>query len=250
MSLSQNQIKFVRALGQKKFRQKYQYFTAEGDKIAREILTHKTYSIYQIYAISAWIETNEDLLRNIDAPVFEINTKQLKQISFLKTPNNVMIVLEMPTDMSHTRIATSGLHFYLDDIRDPGNMGSIIRIALWFGFRSVVASASCVDYYNQKVIQATMGAFLHLPLFRSDSSILSGRAVVTTDMSGHDITEVTELPKDAFIVIGNEGRGISAEVMERSTLATTIPCAGATDKIDSLNAAVSAGIVAAFFSRK
>ncbi len=253
MSLSQSQIKLVRALGQKKFRQKYQYFTAEGDKIARDILTHKTYGIHQVFALSSWIEANQLLLQAIHASVFEITPKQLKQISFLKTPNDVMIVLKMPKDADMTADLTSGLHFYLDDIRDPGNMGTIIRIALWFGFESVLASPSCVDFYNQKVVQATMGAFLHLPLITTSLTaidIQQPMTLVSTEMNGVDMTKQKALPKDAMIIIGNEGSGVSQANSDRADLKISIPSFGENEgKIDSLNAAVSAGIIASYFSK-
>jgi len=253
MNLSQSQIKLVRALGQKKFRQKYQYFTAEGDKIVRDILTYRTYNIYQIYAVDQWIENHHTLLNDIDVPVFNISHKQLKQISFLKTPNDVMVVLRIPQEDENQINTSKGLHFYLDDIRDPGNMGTIIRIAVWFGFQSIIASESCVDFYNQKVVQATMGAFLHLPLRRYSADHLlldNDLCLVTTSMSGQDIRKNTSLPEDAIIVIGNEGRGVSEMISEASTIEISIPSIGAhQDKIDSLNAAVSAGIVASYFAK-
>jgi len=249
MNLSQSQIKLVRSLGQKKFRQKYQYFVAEGSKICIDAL-RSSYDVVQIFALAEWLTDYNTDLQHFDDRIIQITPKQLKQISFLKTPNKVLMVLRIPQDSKNVIDITKGLHFYLDGIQNPGNLGTIIRIADWFGFASVIASSDCVDFYNEKTIQATMGAFTNMELVKSNLTDLDNHSIaniMTTALDGDSIYEIA-LPKDAIIVIGNEGSGISEDIISISSLSISIP-AHQTSTSDSLNASVSAGIIASLFRR-
>lgn len=249
MNLSQNQIKLVRSLGQKKYRQKYQYFVAEGSKICIDAL-RSSYEVINIFALAEWLSDNTAELQQYTDRIIEINPKQLKQISYLKTPNSVLMVLRIPQDLKNHVDITSGLHFYLDGLQNPGNMGTIIRIADWFGFTSVIASENSVDFYNEKAIQSTMGAFTNVKLIKSnliDIRNYKQSNIITSSLSAQSIYNV-DIPHDAIIVIGNEGSGISKEIESLGTMSVSIPAHDSSTS-DSLNASVSAGILASLCRR-
>jgi len=244
MELTNQQIKIIKSLSQKKFRQKYQYFAAEGDKIVREALA-SSFTVVAIYALPAWIDQNLDKLRPFNGVLHSISTRQLQQISQLKTPNQALILLQIPKEEVKVSLISSGFHFYLDRIQNPGNIGTIIRIADWFGFKSVIASPETVDFYNPKVIQATMASFLRVPLIRDLNDILSKNShtpVYIADIDGTDINSM-KFEEKGIIVIGNEGGGISKLFEKVRYHKITIPRAIGSEA-ESLNAAVSAGIIA------
>jgi len=243
MDLSKNQIKLIRSLGQKKFRQKYQYFVAEGSKIVLDTIQKST-NIKLIYALPDWIEEFESSITTVKELIVPVSQNELKQISFLKTPNRALVLLKMPAKEENSLVKTSGYHFYADRIQNPGNLGTLIRIADWFGFGSVIASEDSVDFYNEKTIQSTMGAFLNVDLIRASIESLDYNNLITTSLQGQRLYE-SQMPENGIIVISNEGQGISAEVLSKSTKDLYIPPhpdSGA----DSLNASVAAGIIASY----
>ncbi len=249
MNLSQSQIKLIRSLGQKKFRQKYQYFIVEGSKITLDAL-RSSYDVVNIYALPSWVEEYAIELSSYQHRITTISPKQLKQISYLNTPNQVLMVLRIPQGSINSIDTTKGLHFYTDGIQNPGNLGTIIRIADWFGFESVIASDTTVDFYNEKTIQATMGAFINVKLVKSnlvDLPQIDHSNIITSALKGQSIYNI-DVPDHGIIVIGNEGSGISDAIFEMSTLSVCIP-AHPNSTTDSLNAAVSAGILASMFRR-
>jgi len=245
--LSKNSIKFINALQKKKFRQKYNNFLVEGDKMVLEILRNKQFKIHSIYALVGWLRDNAPLLARHQAKINEISEQELKSISNLTTPNQVLCILEIPmTKPDDKRIANS-LSLVLDNIQDPGNMGSILRTADWFGIEHVFC-LNCVDVYNPKVVQATMGAFLRVRVISTDTSIFehwSDLPVYGTSLDGTSIYE-TNLSQNGFIVIGNEGRGIRPEIAPFISQKIKIPAYG---EAESLNAAVATGVVCAEFLR-
>ena len=246
MNLSKNQIKLIRSLGQKKFRQKYQYFVAEGSKIVLDILQASA-NIKLIYAIPEWIEEFESSISSVRELIVPISHKELKQISFLKTPNSVLVLLKMPNQADISLNKTSGYHFYADRIQNPGNLGTLIRIADWFGFDSVITSADSVDFYNEKTIQATMGAFLHVDLVQATLDSLEYNHLITTSLQGRRLYD-SKMPNNGIVVISNEGQGISPEVLGKSTMDLCIP-SHPNSGSDSLNASVAAGIIASYVSQ-
>ena len=247
MNLSKNQIKLIRSLGQKKFRQKYQYFVAEGSKIV--LHTVKTSAnIKLIYALTDWIEEYSTILDPVKDRIVPVSSRELKQISFLNTPNDALVLLKMPDDLQNSMDTTRGLHFYVDRIQNPGNMGTIIRIADWFGFDSVIASENCVDFYNEKTIQASMGAFLNVKLCRSSIQELQYEHLVTSSLQGQNLYD-TRIPENAIIVISNEGEGVSDELSKLSTMDVLIP-AHPSNGSESLNASVAAGIIASYIRQQ
>ena len=247
--LSNNVVKYIRSLKLKKFRQKYNNFVVEGDKIVREMLQAKNTKIENIYALSSWIKTNDDLLKFHKDKLIPVTEKELKKISTLKSPNEALVVASIPEDHYDEQSVKSGISLYLDGIQDPGNMGTIIRIADWFGIETVFCSWNCADLYNTKVLQATMGAFLRVKVVEIDFENLIARfpklPVYGTVLGGENIF-TAKLQPNGIIVIGSEGQGISAAIERRLDYKITIP-SHAKSGAESLNAAVATGIVCAVF---
>ena len=247
--VTQNQIKYIKSLNQKKFRQKYNKFIVEGDKICRDVLTQVQYEIDVVYALKTWFTEQEEILSSKDILLSEVSERELQKISSLKTANKALCILSIP-DANITLTAGDNCMIYLDDIKDPGNMGTIMRIANWFGIESVVASHESVDFYNPKVIQASMGSFLNTKLIRSDLEALielhEDKAVIGATLSGSNLYQ-HEWNEDTIIVIGNESKGISRKNRRLLDEELTIPVFG--ENIDSLNAAISTAIMCSEFRK-
>ena len=245
--LTRNTLKYLQSLKQKKFRQMYNNFVVEGEKMATEIIQHQGLMIEGIFALSPWIQANHALLKGMDVPVQAISQKDLARISSLKTPNQVFVVCKVPTYSLDLPIINSSLTLFLDNLQNPGNMGSILRIADWFGLPYVFCSKNCVEVFNPKVIQASMGAFLRvkivaiefnelkewLPTLPTFAAVLQGENIYTTD-----------LPKSGLLIIGNEGAGISKNIVKQASHLIRIP-KGKQGGAESLNAAVATGILCA-----
>ncbi len=247
MALSKNATKFIQSLQQKKFRQKYNNFVLEGDKIAREILQQRSLEVEAIYALDNWITTNTLLLQTHRESVHAIEPTDLKKISSLTTPNQVLVVAKMPEVLLDAALLTNDLTLYLDGIQDPGNMGTILRIADWFGLPYVFCSKYCVDVYSPKVVQASMGALLRVPVLEMELGALREQfpdlPILGAMLDGQNIFK-TSLPKNCLLVIGNEGKGISVEAETLLTHRIAIPPA-ARGGAESLNAAIATGIIVA-----
>lgn len=248
--LSASQQKFLNALQAKKYRQKYHKFTVEGSKLVLELLAQKRISVSAIYGLERWREENAEAMTAFNAIFTPVSEAGLKKISALTTPNAVLAVAEMPEtpDTSlHLRGATA---FYLDGIRDPGNMGAILRIADWFGFPAVFCSSDCADVYNQKVVQASMGAVFRVSVQEiAVGDLLAAKPdwpVLGAVLDGENLFEA-KLPAEGLLVIGSEGSGISPAVEALLTRRLTIP-RGVGGGAESLNASVAAGILAAFMA--
>ncbi len=230
-----------------KFRQKYNNFVAEGDKIVLEIVAQNADAIEKIYAIPSWIATNTRLLAPLAANVQEISPEELKKISGLTTPNQVLAIVQQPAPTLDAQLIQYDLSLYLDGIQDPGNMGTILRIADWFGIRHVFCAPNCVDIYSPKVVQASMGAFLRVHCLESNLSDLKNQfpdlPIFGAVLNGDNIFEVP-LSKQGILVIGNESKGIATEVETLLTHRIAIP-ASKNGGAESLNAAVATGIIVA-----
>lgn len=250
--LSASQQKFLNALQAKKYRQKYHKFTVEGSKLVLELLAQKRISVSAIYGLERWREENAAAMAAFNSIFTPVSETGLKKISALTTPNAVVAVAEMP-ETPDTNVHLPGdATFYLDGIRDPGNMGAILRIADWFGFPAVYCSPDCADVYNQKVVQASMGAVFRVPVqeiaLNDLLSDMPGCPVLGAVLDGENLFEA-ELPAEGLLVIGSEGSGISPGVEARLTSRLTIP-RGKSGGAESLNASVAAGILAAFMARR
>jgi TrmH family RNA methyltransferase len=239
--LSKAQIKHIRSLGAQKYRQEHQQFIAEGDKIVREWL-QSAQSVSVIVSLEDWAATNMALIsRHPEATLHIVPEHVLESVSQLQTPNGVLIVCPIPS-IPPQPLTTWTLA--LDDIQDPGNMGTIIRIADWFGIPRIIHAPGCVDIYNPKVIQSAMGGHLRVSFQSHDlMEYLSAITlpIIAATLDGSNIYNLPRLPA-AVLLIGNESKGVKPELQALATQRVTIPGKGGAE---SLNAAVSAGICCA-----
>ena len=239
MTLSE--VKYIKSLSQKKFRDQYGVFVVEGEKLVQEAL-HSTFTVEQIYKAE------------------EIGEKAMERISGLSSPSPVLAVVRKPVGPPAEEIPSKGLFLALDGIRDPGNLGTILRIADWFGIDAVYASPDTVELYNPKVVQATMGAIfrvkfqqVELPAF-CQAVLAAGGKVYGTFLDGENLYQKaldTGSEGPSVIVIGNEANGISAAVGDCVSDRLFIPPYPADDPgSESLNAAVATAVTVAEFRRR
>lgn len=236
--LSKTIVKYIQSLAFKKVRDEDNVFVAEGPKVVAELLSSKKNVCKNIYAAKKWINENENILKNISAE--EVSEIDLQKISLLKTPNNVL-GLFYKKDEKFLKIKNT-ITIMLDDIKDPGNMGTIIRTADWFGIKNIICSNDCVDCYNPKVVQSTMGSLARVNIIYSDLESFikknSDGKVYAAALQGKNIFSLDKI-KEGIILIGNESKGISQSLLMLSEI-ITIPKNG---NAESLNAAVACGIV-------
>ncbi|MBL0274309.1 MAG: RNA methyltransferase [Chitinophagaceae bacterium] len=238
--LVKSKIKDIQTLGQKKFREQEGLFIAEGPKVVSELLESGSGNVKEVFALKDWIGENKKLLGK--TTVTEISEKELERISGLTTPNKVLAIVQQFD--RRTPGATKGkITLVLDAVQDPGNLGTIIRIADWFGVEQIVCSADTADVYNSKVVQATMGSiarvkvfYMDIPVWLAEQHDIQKYAAV---LDGTDITTIKKI-SEGIIIFGNESRGISAEVLKCADIKLTIPKKG---KAESLNVAVAVGII-------
>jgi RNA methyltransferase, TrmH family len=240
--LSKAQNKYIRSLTQQKFRNEYRVFVAEGEKISLEWLGSKA-QIKMVIACKEWAERHMSLILNHTEAEFHIVSEtELAMLSGLQTPNEVMLVIPVPG----IKIIPNLNEWYLalDDIQDPGNMGTIIRIADWFGINHIVCSPGCVDIHNPKVVQSAMGGHLRVNIYEEDiSTFLAGTSLpkLAATLDGESVYQMERL-ESGVLIIGNESKGISKQVAAAATRRVTIPRKGGAE---SLNAGVSTGILCA-----
>lgn len=253
--LSNKNIKMINSLQLKKQRDKNGLYIIEGDKMVREYLMSGE-NVVWLYAKPEWISSLPAVLQSRAANVVPVSYDDLKKISTLKTPHNSIALVEKRTADLDTGALTGRLSIILDNIQDPGNLGTIIRIAGWFGISDIICSQGCVDLYNPKVIQATMGSLLHVNVYYTDLiPLLSGLKelaipVFATSLTGSSIYE-TDLPSSGMILFGNESKGISGEVLSMATGQLMIPSFGSRSAgIDSLNVGMSVAVVCSEFRRR
>jgi TrmH family RNA methyltransferase len=252
--ISKSQIQYVKSLTVSKFRKTHKKFIAEGPKIINE-LANSSFTIEGIYAQSAWIKSNRFRFPN-DTQIIEVSEKELSRISGLKTPNQALAVVHMSENIQPDSNTFNDLVLMLDNISDPGNMGTIIRTADWFGIKQIICSDSCVDIYNPKVVQATMGSLFRVQVFYTNLKIYleqlpAEQVIYGTLLEGKNIYQ-TNLEKQGIIVIGNESRGISKDLIPFITHKLFIPNYSFKpwDTAESLNASTATAIVCAEFRRQ
>lgn len=237
--LSKNQVKFIKSLKQKKNRQKHGLFVVEGIKTINELLKSKLV-LHSLY-------TTQSL--NINAKdAFLITEQELKQISFLTTPNSALAIFKIPAVKV---VEFNQLILVLDSVRDPGNLGTIIRLCDWFGVKDLVCSKETVDCYNPKVIQATMGSisrvnisYVDLVGFLKNSNLPCYGAF----MDGDNVYN-RELQEKAILIMGNEANGISKDIESIITKKVSIPRFGDLQITESLNVATATAILLSEFRR-
>lgn len=240
--LSNAKIKWVRSLHHKKFRRKEAVFLAEGEKIAREVM-ESNIPIAAVFATQTWVEKNQECKA---ASIYTVSQTELQRISTLATPNEVLLVLEATDVVSPPLPEKNDLFLMLDTIQDPGNMGTILRTADWFGVKNVICSNDSADLYNPKVIQATMGAFVRVKVYYTNLyaylSDLKNVPVMGAVLDGMDIYK-NPLPQSGLLVIGNESKGISDELLPLLNTKLFIPrFNGSAHVPESLNASVATAI--------
>jgi RNA methyltransferase, TrmH family len=239
--VSKNQIKLITSLQQKKFRQEYQLFIAEGVKVIQELLV-SNFVLEHLFI-------TQEIFSEVDTQQKTVITDtELKKISCLSTPNNCLALFKIPIQKA---TKNSGLIVALDDIRDPGNMGTIIRLCDWFGIEQIVCSEQTVDTYNPKVVQATMGSIARVSItYTNLSKYLSKQTIEIfgTFMDGKNVYQ-ENLPKEGILVLGNEANGISKEVENVITSKLSIPRFGDLQKTESLNVATATAIFLSEFKR-
>jgi len=245
MPLSLNKIKLLRSLQQKKYRQKYNFFIAEGPKICAEAINSESTELVEIFALEEWANNYNPEYQKCKSKVTIVSEKELKKISALNTPNLVLILAKIPDLTVNHSLIQHGAHIFCDAIQDPGNLGTILRIADWFGMASITLNVGCVDPFSPKTIQASMGSFLRVPIAivgdSVDNYFSSFDFVYGAVMDGQRLYD-SKLEANALYVIGNESKGISDQIKDYCTTLISIPKqtrAGA----ESLNAAVATAII-------
>ncbi len=239
--ISKNQIKLITGLHQKKQRFANQLFFAEGIKVIQELL-QSNFELEYLFTTQNDFETVGTSKR------IAVTEQELKKISALSTPNTCLAVFKIPAENT---IIDSGLILALDDIRDPGNLGTILRLCDWFGIQQIICSKETVDIYNPKVVQATMGSIARVNVNYVDLKSFIANAklpVFGTFMNGENIYQ-SVLPQNGIIIMGNEANGISAEIEKTVTSRLTIPRFGKLQKTESLNVATATAIVLSEFKR-
>ncbi len=234
--LTKNEIKYIQSLFHKKQRDEEKLFAAEGPKLAHELVNSRDI-VKHIYATAKWLQNNPA----VKAPVTEISEIELGKISNLQTPHEVVVIAHQSVPANEP-VLKRMLTIVLDGIQDPGNMGTIIRIADWFGIKQIICSNDCVEIYNPKVVQSTMGSIARVSCWYKDlheweketdvrifGALLNGKNIYTIGKAN-----------EGLVVIGNESRGISEPFISKITDPVTIPKAGGAE---SLNAAVATGII-------
>lgn len=250
MMISKARIKWIKSLEMRKYRLLHNAFVAEGPKLVGELLP--CFAPLYVAATKEWLTANKHLL--VDAKeVDEVNREELERVSLLKTPQSVLAVFPVPNTFPPREVGETGLVLALDGVQDPGNLGTILRIADWFGIHDILCSEGTADAYNPKCVQSCMGAlarvkvhYCNLPEVLKETNV----PVFGTFLDGNNIYK-EELSRGGIIVMGNEGNGISEEVakhINRRLYVPNYPQGSLTT--ESLNVAVATGIVCAEFRRR
>jgi len=240
--LSKAIVKYVQSLHHKKFREEHGVFVAEGPKVVTDLLHSGKFLCKVIYAVDSWLDENTKLLVNISAEnKLPVNEADLEKISLLHTPNKVLAVFYKKQEEEIE--LKKKLNLMLDDIRDPGNFGTIIRIADWFDIKNIICSEDCVEQYNPKVVQASMGSLSRVNIVYTDLKkfIKSNKEIdlYAATLNGIPLSSFDQIT-EGLILIGNESKGVNSELVNLAIAKITIPKFG---KAESLNAAVAAGII-------
>lgn len=247
--ISKNLIKYIRSLELKKNRQKENVFVAEGPKVVADLM--ETATPERLLATEGWFKGSGVEPRPGDVVVSE---EELRKVSFLQHPQQVMALFTIPQHRIDIDVCRHGLCLALDRVQDPGNLGTIIRIADWFDITTIFCSPDTADAFNPKVVQATMGSIAHVRIVYTDLCALLDSAtadipVYATSLTGGDIYN-QELSSCGLIVMGNEGNGVSPEVMSRVNSTLFIPSFNGNSKADSLNVAIATAVTCAEFRRQ
>ena len=237
------QIKFIKSLHLKKNRLEYGQYICEGEKIVQELITYRPEIIEAIYASETWssLENSKDLNIILTSP------KDLERMSQHTTVPSVIALVNIPKGV-HFEVVKQKFYLFLDQIADPGNLGTIIRTADWYGYKQIFISPNCVDLYNSKVIQAAMGSHFRIDCIEIDFNQLIQKhkfnSILATAMNAKSLDTFNSI-ENGLIVMGSESHGVSKEIFEQCSSKITIPAYGQTE---SLNVAVATGIILHHFT--
>lgn len=247
--LSKNKIKKLRGLQRKKERKITGIFVVEGKKIVAELLQSST-AYVELYATRSWFDNNPTYL--IKDNSYELSERDLLQVSTLKTPNEVLLVLKQKELTSFDEVSNQTLVLALDGVNDPGNLGTIIRLADWFGVEHILCTLETVDQYNPKTVQSAMGSINRIHMHYGDLpqmlNDLSSHTIYASDLKGESIY-TTSFAKKSILLMGSESHGISDEILSLENKKITIPTLSKSG-IDSLNVATATAIVLSEFRSK
>ena len=249
-SLSKNKIKYIHSLEQKKIRKEERAFLAEGPKLTGDLLEH--FPCRFLAATSLWLQKHPDIHAN---EIVEVSQEDLSRASLLKTPQQVLAVFEQPQYTLDPEVARHSLCLALDDVQDPGNLGTIVRLADWFGIEHIICSQNTVDVYNPKTVQATMGGIARVKVHYTSltdfiRSLGDDIPVFGTFLDGENMYK-QPLSATGLIVMGNEGNGIGKEVetlINRKLYIPNYPQGQETS--ESLNVAIATAVICAEFRRQ
>ncbi len=241
--LSKTHTKYIQRISHKKFRDESNLFIAEGPKVVLDLLTGQQFICKELFAVKGWLQEQDKLIKTLAGiEVAEVEEFELKKISSLSTSHNVLAVFKKRQPVTDFSLE-GNITLALDCIQDPGNLGTIIRIADWFGVKNMVCAVGTADMYNPKVVQSTMGSLGRVNIVYTDLPEWiknnSGTKIYSASLNGKDVKQVGKI-KEGVIVIGNEANGVTGEVQELVSERITIPKTG---DAESLNAAVAAGII-------
>lgn len=239
---SKSTVKYIQSLQHKKFRDAHRAFIAEGPKVVAELIRSERFPCTAVYATDAWVNDAADVLKEkLSEKLIIIKDFELEKISALTTPNQVLAVFSQLHDIPLPSVKDQ-FSLALDDIRDPGNLGTIIRIADWFGIRNIFCSAHTADIYNPKVVQSTMASLARVDVFYVDLLTLLPSLDVTkyaATLEGKPV-EGFKAMEEGMLIIGNESRGIDPDIIKLADAEVSISRAG---MAESLNAAVATGVL-------
>ena len=251
-------MRFIRGLDIKKNRDDAGCFIVEGDKIVREALNQQPtgrFSVMAVYATNEWLSSYLNEFGGFQTEFNEISTSDLERLSLQKTPNQVLAILSNSKDTSEPVDFQNGLYLGLDTVQDPGNVGTILRLADWFGIDGVIASADSADFFSPKVVQASMGSIFRIRLLQTDLEPLIRNApadfpVYGTRLEGENIYE-SELTGHGCILLGNESKGLNPSLTRLLSKSLYIPhFTKGEAKPESLNVAIAAAVICSEFRRR
>lgn len=238
--LSKSRLKYIQTLGQKKFRDSERLFIAEGPKVVKDLLEEVDTVVREVFGLPDWIEGHRSYARS--TIMTEVTEEELGRMSQLTTPNQVVALVEQFPHLE-LKAEKEAITLVLDEIQDPGNLGTLVRLADWFGISNMICSHGSADIYNPKVVQSTMGSIARVRVMYADLEQWlwqqEGINVYAAVLDGQDVSAFKKIT-EGILLIGNESRGINNSLLKLADTKITITKKG---KAESLNAAVATGII-------
>jgi len=237
--ISKNQIKLLQSLKIKKYRIQHNNFIAEGPKLAQDII-HSDLQVIEVYALESWLKNNARLIEDRNLDTYMVTEKELERISFMKSPSEVLLRISIPKLSKY--ISHTGYALLLDRINDPGNLGTIIRTADWFGIDHIILSEDCADPFNPKTVQSSMGSIGRVKLFKENLETICRETKMpcyAAELGGEHMAKTT-FAENGMLIIGSESHGIDPDILALASQKIKIEGRG---YAESLNAAIATGII-------